>query len=103
MDRVEPYSSYHYVHEDDDGCISDCPNYEDFQIVDMSQDEWIAIDNKPARKVVKLESAFMASSSPSSMLTKDPTIDNIGEPRNLNNYVLDYGTTQHMSPRLEDL
>jgi hypothetical protein len=34
---------------------------------------------------------------------KDPTIDQIGDPRNLQNYLLDSGATQHMTPRFEDL
>jgi hypothetical protein len=34
---------------------------------------------------------------------KDPMIDQIGDPRNLQNYLLDSGTTQHMMPWLADL
>jgi hypothetical protein len=34
---------------------------------------------------------------------KDPSIETIGAPRNLHNYLLDFGTTQHMTPCLQDL
>jgi hypothetical protein len=34
---------------------------------------------------------------------KDPTISEIGDPQNLNNYLPDSGATQHMTPRLKDL
>jgi len=34
---------------------------------------------------------------------KDPTIQEIGDPRNLNNYLPDSGATQHMTPCLADL
>jgi hypothetical protein len=34
---------------------------------------------------------------------KDPSIEEIGDPRNLNNYLPDSGATQHMTPRLADL
>jgi len=34
---------------------------------------------------------------------KDPSIEEIGDPRNLNNYLLDSGVTQHMTPHLADL
>jgi len=34
---------------------------------------------------------------------KDPTIQELGDPRNLNNYLPDSGATQHMTPRLADL
>jgi transposase InsO family protein len=34
---------------------------------------------------------------------KDPSINDIGDPCNLNNYLPDSGATQHMTPRLEDL
>jgi len=34
---------------------------------------------------------------------KDPMIDQIGDPRNLQNYFLDSGATQHMMPQLADL
>jgi len=34
---------------------------------------------------------------------KDPTIQEIGDPRNLNNYLPDSGATQHMTLHLADL
>jgi hypothetical protein len=34
---------------------------------------------------------------------KDPSIEEIGDPKNLNNYLPDSGATQHMTPRLADL
>jgi translation initiation factor IF-1 len=34
---------------------------------------------------------------------KDPTISNIGDPKDLNNYLPDTSATQHMTPRLTDL
>jgi hypothetical protein len=34
---------------------------------------------------------------------KDPSIEEIGDPRNLNNYLPDLGATQHMTRRLADL
>jgi hypothetical protein len=34
---------------------------------------------------------------------KDPSLDEIGDPANLNNYLPDSGATQHMTPRREDL
>lgn len=34
---------------------------------------------------------------------KDPPIEELGDPRDLHNYLLDSGATQHMSPRLADL
>jgi len=34
---------------------------------------------------------------------KDPTISDIGDPADLNNYLPDSGATQHMTPRLADL
>jgi len=34
---------------------------------------------------------------------KDPTISNIGDPKDLNNYLPDTSATQHMTPRLADL
>jgi hypothetical protein len=34
---------------------------------------------------------------------RDPTIEEIGDPKNLNNYLPDLGATQHMTPRLADL
>ncbi len=37
------------------------------------------------------------------MRKSDPTIAEIGDPSNLNNYLPDSGATQHMTPRLADL
>jgi hypothetical protein len=34
---------------------------------------------------------------------KDPPIEELGDPRDLHNYLLDSGTTQHMTPRLANL
>jgi len=34
---------------------------------------------------------------------KDPSIETIGDPSNLNNYLPDSGATQHMTPHLADL
>jgi len=34
---------------------------------------------------------------------KDPLIAEIGDPRNLKNYLLDSGANQHMTPQFEDL
>jgi len=34
---------------------------------------------------------------------KDPTISDIGDPADLNNYLPDSGATQHMTPHLADL
>jgi len=37
------------------------------------------------------------------MQSPDPSIDSIGDPRNLNNFLPDSGATQHMTPGLADL
>jgi uncharacterized protein YdcH (DUF465 family) len=50
------------------------------------------VDSKPRRK-----------SKVKFIKTKDPSIDEIGEPSNLNNCLPDSGATQHMTPRLADL
>ena len=34
---------------------------------------------------------------------RDPSISEIGDPRDLDNYLTDSGATQHMTPRLADL
>jgi len=34
---------------------------------------------------------------------KDPGLDELGDPRDLHNYLLDSGATQHMTPHLADL
>ncbi len=43
------------------------------------------------------------SSSANMVRRKDPSQDEIGDPRDLQNYLLDSGATQHMTPRLDDL
>jgi hypothetical protein len=55
-----------------------------------------------------LESARMAITGPPTAATlamckKDPSIEEIGEPGDLRNFLPDSGATQHMTPHLEDL
>jgi len=57
---------------------------------------WIACTNN----------VLMTTSQPAlsfAVTVKDPNIDDIGDPANLNNYLPDSGATQHMTPRREDL
>jgi len=52
------------------------------------------------------EQAFMAISkaeTANAVRKKDPSIAEIGDPSNLDNYLPDSGATQHMTPRLADL
>ena len=51
--------------------------------------------------VVPLEPAH--ASALSSRTVRDPSLEEIGDPANLNNYVPDSGASQHMTPRLADL
>jgi len=52
------------------------------------------------------EQAFMAINQVEKeyiVKKRDPSISEIGDPRDLNNYLPDSGATQHMTPRLADL
>jgi hypothetical protein len=54
-----------------------------------------------------IEQAFLATSiisaSASAVCRTDPSIQDTGDPCDLNNYLPDSGATQHMTPRLMDL
>jgi len=47
--------------------------------------------------------ALTVTATANTVRRPDPSIDILGDPSNLNNYLLDSGATQHMTPRLEDL
>jgi hypothetical protein len=56
-------------------------------------------------KAAMVESAYGSNGHSKLKLakSKDPTIDVLGDPSYLNNYLPDSGATQHMTPRLADL
>jgi hypothetical protein len=50
-----------------------------------------------------LVSALNVSAQTNLMRSPDPTVDVVGDPSNLNNYLPDSGATQHMTPHFDDL
>jgi hypothetical protein len=47
--------------------------------------------------------AISKSESANIVRKQDPSVNDIGHPEDLNNYLPDSGATQHMTPRLADL
>jgi len=60
--------------------------------------EWVACTNSAHRIDPQQGHALCFSAK-----VQDPTLDEIGDPSNLNNYLPDSGATQHMTPRRADL
>jgi hypothetical protein len=66
---------------------------------------WIDDDSESESSPEHMEMASMAISgsataSAFALLKKDPSLEDIGDPCNLSNYLPDSGATQHMTPRL---
>jgi len=70
-------------------------NAEYFIHPEDSDEEW----DQPERALTAISQVGMANA----VRKVDPSIHDIGDPSDLNNYLLDSGTTQHMTPRLVDL
>jgi len=63
----------------------------------LEEFDWIACTNN-ACNTARLPPALS-----NAVKVRDPSLDEIGDPANLNNYLPDSGATQHMTPRREDL
>jgi len=58
----------------------------------------------PSPIIARAATAAIASNAKLKLIkSKDPTIELLGDPRNLNNFLPDSGATQHMTPCLADL
>jgi hypothetical protein len=80
--------------EDDTEYVASCSDSESESMADSL--DWIACTNN----------VLQTTSLPalgSAVLVSDPTIADIGDPANLDNYLPDSRATQHMTPRQEDL
>jgi len=64
---------------------------------DLEEFDWIACNNN-ACKSTSLPPALSHA-----VKIRDPSLDEIGDPANLTNYLPDSGATQHMTPHREDL
>jgi len=81
---------------DDTEYVASCSDSETESMGELEKFVWIACTHN----------ALETDSKPAlshAVHIKDPSLDEIGAPANLNNYLPDSGATQHMTPRKEDL
>jgi transposase InsO family protein len=89
LDRLAPLDDTEYV-------VS-CSDSDEGSDIEEAFD-WIACTNSAHQTDPQQGHALCFSAK-----IQDPTIEEIGDPSNLNNYLPDSGATQHMTPRREDL
>ena len=89
LDRLEPIDDTEYV-------VS-CSDSDDDSELEEAFD-WVAYTNSAHRTNSQQGHALCFSAN-----VQDPTMEEIGDPSNLNNYLPDSGATQHMTPRRANL
>jgi hypothetical protein len=77
--------------------VASCSDSETESTDGLEEFEWIACTSN----VNKMDDMPLALSY--AVNIKDPSVEEIGDPTNLNNYLPDSGATQHMTPRKENL
>jgi len=81
---------------DDTAYVASCSDSDTESMDALEEFDWIAC----------MHNALQTVSQPGfgyAVMVKDPSLDDIGDLADLNNYLPDSGATQHMTPRQEDL
>jgi len=82
---------------DDSEYVASCSDSETESMADLEDYDWIACTHNACN------STSLPPALSYAVKVRDPSLDAIGDPANLNNYLPDSGATQHMTPRREDL
>jgi translation initiation factor IF-1 len=72
-------------------------------LISMGETEYLIHPTDPDKEFEKAFIAISQTAVAHVVRKRDPTVKEIGDPRDLNNYLPDSGATQHMTPRLADL
>jgi hypothetical protein len=73
------------------------------EVISLGEVEYIIHPDNSDEEWEQAFSAISKAETANVVRKRDPTIGEIGDPKDLNNYLPDSGTTQHMTPRLADL
>jgi hypothetical protein len=81
---------------DDTEYVLSCSDSDNNSLEEVDRYDWIAFTNNACKVESEKSLCF-------SVRVEDASLDEIGDPSNLNNYLPDSGATQHMTPERADL